>query len=58
MDAFRKQKFVGINGTISHKPDGSGTIIPLPTQVQEGKFVSIYPPDVAGGKHLFPTPWK
>ena len=58
MDALRKQKFVSISGPISHKEDGSGSIVPLPIQVQEAKFVSIYPPDVAGGKHLFPTPWK
>ena len=58
MDALRKQKFVSISGSISHKADGAGTIIPYPIQVQEGKFVPIYPPDVAGGKHLFPTPWK
>jgi len=58
MDALRKQKFASISGPISHKADGSGTIIPLPIQVQEGKFVSVYPADVAGGKHLFPTPWK
>jgi len=57
-DALRKQKFVSISGPISHKADGSGTIIPLPIQIHEGKFVSIYPPDVADGKHLFPTPWK
>ncbi len=58
MDALRKQKFTSISGPISHKPDGSGSIIPLPIQVQEGKFVSIYPPEVAEGKHNFPTPWK
>lgn len=57
-DALRKQKFVSISGPISHKADGSGTIIPLPIQIHDGKFVSIYPPDVADGKHLFPTPWK
>ncbi len=58
MDALRKQKFVSISGSVSHKADGSGTIIPYPIQVQEGKFVPIYPPDVAEGKHIFPTPWK
>lgn len=58
MDALRKQKFASISGPVSHKADGSGTIIPYPIQVQEGKFVPIYPTDVAEGKHLFPTPWK
>jgi branched-chain amino acid transport system substrate-binding protein len=58
MEALRKQKFVSISGPISHKPDGSGTIIPLPIQIHEGKFVSIYPANVADGKHLFPTLWK
>lgn len=57
-DALRKQKFVSISGPISHKADGSGTIIPLPIQIHEGKFVSIYPANVADGKHLFPTLWK
>lgn len=58
MEALRKQKFVSISGPISHKADGSGSIIPLPIQIQDGKFVSIYPADVADGKHIFPTPWK
>ncbi len=58
MEALRKQKFVSISGPISHKPDGSGTIIPLPIQIHDGKFVSIYPASVASGKHIFPTPWK
>lgn len=57
-EALRKQKFVSISGPISHKADGSGTIIPWPIQVQEGKFVPIYPKEVAEGKHIFPTPWK
>lgn len=57
-DALRKQKFVSISGPISHKTDGSGTIIPLPIQIHGGKFVSIYPANVADGKHLFPTVWK
>jgi branched-chain amino acid transport system substrate-binding protein len=57
MDALRKQKYVGIFGPIWHKPDGSGSASALPIQVQDGKFVPIYPPEVADGKHLFPTPW-
>jgi branched-chain amino acid transport system substrate-binding protein len=56
MDALRKQKFVSISGPISHKADGSGTIIPSPIQIQDGNFVSIYPAEVAEGKHIFPTP--
>ncbi len=58
IDALRKQKFLSISGPVSHKADGSGTIIPYPIQVQEGKFVPIYPSDVAEGKHIFPAPWK
>jgi branched-chain amino acid transport system substrate-binding protein len=58
METLRIQKFVSISGPVSHKPDGSGTVIPYPIQVQEGKFLPIYPPDVAEGKHLFPTVWK
>jgi hypothetical protein len=55
METLRMQKFVSISGPVSHKPDGSGTVIPYPIQVQDGKFIPIYPPDVAEGKHLFPT---
>lgn len=58
MDALRKQNFVSISGPISHKLDGSGTINTFPIQIQEGKFVPIYPTEVAEGKHIFPTPWK
>lgn len=55
MDALRKQQYVGIFGPIWHKPDGSGSASALPIQVQDGKFVPIYPPEVADGKHIYPT---
>ena len=58
MDALRKQKFTSMTGPISRKPDGSGNLMLYPVQVQDSRFVPIFPPEVAEGKHIFPTPWK
>lgn len=58
METLRKQKFVCIFGPIWRKADGSGSTAYVATQVQDGKLVTIYPPEVADGKHIFPTPWK
>jgi len=34
--------------------EGQGTLNPFPTQIQEGKYVTLWPPDFATGKHIFP----
>lgn len=33
---------------------GQGTLNPFPTQIQDGKYVTLWPQDFATGKHVFP----
>ena len=34
--------------------EGQGTLNPFPTQIQDGKYVTLWPQDFATGKHVFP----
>jgi branched-chain amino acid transport system substrate-binding protein len=34
--------------------EGQGTLNPFPTQIQDGKYVTVWPPDIATGKHVYP----
>ncbi len=36
------------------KAENQGTLNPFPTQIQNGKYVTLWPPDFATGKHIFP----
>jgi ABC-type branched-subunit amino acid transport system substrate-binding protein len=35
---------------------GQGTLNPFPTQIQDGKYVTIWPGEIASGKHAYPRP--
>ncbi len=35
---------------------GQGTLNPFPTQIQDGKYVTIWPAEIASGKHVYPRP--
>jgi branched-chain amino acid transport system substrate-binding protein len=35
---------------------GQGTLNPFPTQIQDGKYVTLWPPEIASGKHAYPRP--
>lgn len=34
--------------------EGQGTLNPFPTQIQGGRYVTLWPPDIATGKHIYP----
>ncbi len=34
--------------------EGQGTLNPFPTQIQEGKYMTLWPQDIATGKHIYP----
>lgn len=34
--------------------EGQGTMNPFPTQIQDGKYVTLWPQDIATGKHMYP----
>ena len=33
--------------------EGQGTMNPFPTQIQDGKYVTLWPQDIATGKHIY-----
>jgi branched-chain amino acid transport system substrate-binding protein len=44
-----------IGGKLRFDPQtGQGTLNAFPTQIQDGKYVTIWPPDIASGKHVYP----
>lgn len=46
-----------ISGRLKFDPTtGQGTLNPFPTQIQEGRYVTLWPPEIASGKHIYPRP--
>ena len=46
-----------ISGQLKFDPTtGQGTLNPFPTQIQDGKYVALWPPQYATGKHIYPRP--
>lgn len=46
-----------ISGRLKFDPaTGQGTLNAFPTQIQDGKYVTIWPPEIASGKHVYPRP--
>jgi branched-chain amino acid transport system substrate-binding protein len=46
-----------IGGRLKFDPQtGQGTLNAFPTQIQDGKYVTIWPAEIASGKHVYPRP--
>ncbi len=46
-----------ISGRLKFDPTtGQGTLNPFPTQIQDGKYVTLWPAEYATGKHIYPRP--
>jgi branched-chain amino acid transport system substrate-binding protein len=59
MDALKGLKLDTVLGTAQFHKTGYGTINTYPSQIQQAKYVVIWPPKVATGKHVYPRPaWK
>ncbi len=59
MDALKGLKLQTVLGLAEFHETGYGTINTYPSQIQEGKYVVIWPKEVATGKHIYPRPaWK
>ncbi|OGL03530.1 MAG: hypothetical protein A3I03_05165 [Candidatus Rokubacteria bacterium RIFCSPLOWO2_02_FULL_68_19] len=64
-DALRSLDIQTISGRLRfHKPGENmnpktawqGTLNPFPTQIQDGKYITVWPPQYATGKHIYPRP--
>jgi len=57
MAALKGLDIETISGRLRFDPvTGQGTLNPFPTQIQDGKYVTIWPPEIASGKHAYPRP--
>jgi branched-chain amino acid transport system substrate-binding protein len=59
MDNLKRLKLTTVLGEAYFHETGYGSINTYPSQIQDGKYKIIYPPEVATGKHLYPRAvWK
>jgi branched-chain amino acid transport system substrate-binding protein len=59
MDAFRSVEVNTLGGTVKFDQDGRGTMNPYPSQIQEGKYVLLWPKEYTKGQWVFPrTAWQ
>jgi len=57
MAALKSLDIETISGRLKFdQTTGQGTLNPFPTQIQEGKYVTLWPAEIASGKHLYPRP--
>ena len=57
MAAIKSLDIETISGRLKFDPrTGQGTLNPFPTQIQDGKYVTIWPAEIASGKHVYPRP--
>jgi branched-chain amino acid transport system substrate-binding protein len=59
LSALKGLDIVTIGGRLRFDPKtGQGTLNPFPTQIQHGKYVTLWPQEIATGAHLYPRPAK
>ncbi len=57
MSALKSLDIETISGRLKFDPQiGQGTLNPFPTQIQDGKYVTLWPAEIASGKHAYPRP--
>jgi branched-chain amino acid transport system substrate-binding protein len=44
----------GKGASATPNAEHQGTMNPFPTQIQDGKYVTLWPPEIATGKHIYP----
>ena len=59
MNTLKSLKITTLGGPVWFAENGVGTINAYPSQIQNGEYQIIWPPEVATAKHIYPTPaWK
>ncbi len=57
MAAIKRLDIETIGGRLRFDPStGQGTLNPFPTQIQDGRYVTVWPGEIASGKHVYPRP--
>ena len=52
--ALRSLDTMTIGGRLTIAPDGSGSMNPIPTQIQQGQYVTIWPQTIATNQYEYP----
>jgi hypothetical protein len=52
--AIKGMEVETIGGLWKAQPNGAGSITPFPVQIQGGKLVSVWPPEVKTGEYVYP----
>ena len=55
MQAIRSSETETIGGTVRFGPKGVGTINTYPSQIQQGRYEIVWPPDQATARHIYPS---
>jgi branched-chain amino acid transport system substrate-binding protein len=59
LNALKGLEIMTIGGRLRFDPKtGQGTLNPFPTQIQNGKYVTLWPREIATGSHVYPRPAK
>jgi branched-chain amino acid transport system substrate-binding protein len=55
LSALKGLDIITLGGRLRFDPEtGQGTLNPFPTQIQHGKYVTLWPKEIATGSHLYP----
>jgi branched-chain amino acid transport system substrate-binding protein len=55
--ALKGLDLITLGGRLRFDPKtGQGTLNPFPTQIQRGKYVTLWPQEIATGSHIYPRP--
>jgi branched-chain amino acid transport system substrate-binding protein len=59
LTALKALDIMTIGGRLRFDPKtGQGTLNPFPTQIQDGKYVTLWPKEIATGSYIYPRPAK
>jgi branched-chain amino acid transport system substrate-binding protein len=59
LTALKGLDVMTIGGRLRFDPKtGQGTLNPFPTQIQNGRYVTLWPQEIATGSHIYPRPVK
>ncbi len=59
MKTLKDLRITTLGGPVWFAENGVGTINTYPSQIQDGTYQIIWPPEVATAKHIYPTPsWQ
>jgi branched-chain amino acid transport system substrate-binding protein len=57
LSALKGLDIITLGGRLRFDPKtGQGTLNPFPTQIQHGKYITLWPQEIATGAHIYPRP--